>query len=59
MSLEYLVTWMMVLLRTTGIILQLPMVANRPIPVMAKVGICMCIASMLAGIVPVFGGQFS
>lgn len=53
MSLEYLVTWMMVLLRTTGIILQLPLVANRPIPATAKVGICMCIASLLAGIVPV------
>ncbi len=53
MSLEYLVTWMMVLLRTGGIILQLPLVANRPIPTMAKVGICMCIASLLAGVVPV------
>jgi Flagellar biosynthesis pathway, component FliR len=53
MSLEYLVTWMMVLLRTGGIVMQLPVVANRPIPAMAKVGICMCIASLLAGVVPV------
>lgn len=53
MSLEYLVTWMMVLLRTTGVIVQLPLVANRPIPPMAKVGIAMCLASLIAGIVPV------
>lgn len=53
MSLEYLVTWMMVLLRATGVVIQLPIVANRPIPPMAKVGICMCLASLLAGIVPV------
>ena len=53
MSLEYLVTWMMVLLRTMGVVAQLPIVANRPIPTMAKVGMGMCIATLLAGIVPV------
>lgn len=52
MSLEYLVTWMMVLLRTLGVISQLPIVAGRPIPVMGKVGIAICIASLLVGIVP-------
>lgn len=53
MSLEYLVTWMMVLLRTLGVIAQLPLIANRPIPAMGKAGICMCIATLIAGIVPV------
>ncbi len=53
MSLEYLVTWMMVFLRTLGLILQLPIVANRPLPVTVRLGLCVCIATLLAGIVPV------
>lgn len=52
MTLEYLVTWMMVFLRTLGVILQLPIVAGRPIPVMMRIGICVCIATLLAGLVP-------
>ncbi|ACB73697.1 flagellar biosynthetic protein FliR [Opitutus terrae] len=52
MTLGFLVTWMMVFLRTLGVILQLPLVAGRPIPVMARLGICVCIASLLAGVVP-------
>ncbi|HYD84895.1 MAG TPA: flagellar biosynthetic protein FliR, partial [Opitutus sp.] len=52
MSLEFLVTWMMVFLRTTGVILQLPAVAGRPIPMLARGGICICIASLLVGVVP-------
>jgi flagellar biosynthetic protein FliR len=52
MSLEYLVTWMMVFLRTIGVILQLPILAGRPIPVMLRVGLCVCIATLLAGLVP-------
>lgn len=52
MSLEYLITWMMVFLRTLGIILQLPIVANRPLPVTVRLGLCVCIATLLAGLVP-------
>jgi len=52
MTTEYLVTWMMVYLRTIGLIMQLPIVAGRPIPVIARLGLCMCIATLLAGIVP-------
>jgi len=52
MSIEYLITWMMVFLRTIGVILQLPLVAGRPIPVAVRVGLCVCIATLLAGIVP-------
>lgn len=52
MTLAYMVTWMMVFLRSLGVILQLPLIAGRPIPVMVRVGICACIASLLAGIVP-------
>lgn len=52
MSLAYLVTWMMVLLRTIGVILQLPVIAGRSIPVTVQIGLCMCLATLLAGIVP-------
>jgi flagellar biosynthesis protein FliR len=52
MTLEYFVTWMMVFLRTIGVLLQLPIVAGRPIPVIARMGICVCIATLLAGVVP-------
>lgn len=52
MTLGYLLTWMLVFLRTVGVILQLPLIAGRPIPVMMQLGICFCIATLLAGIVP-------
>lgn len=52
MTLEYLITWMMVFLRTIGVILQLPIMAGRPIPVMVRLALCVCIATLLAGIVP-------
>lgn len=52
MTIAYFFTWMMVFLRTLGVILQLPLVAGRPIPIMVRVGICLCIATLLAGIVP-------
>jgi flagellar biosynthetic protein FliR len=43
---------MMVFLRTMGVILQLPVVAGRPIPMLARGGICVCLATLIAGIVP-------
>ena len=52
MTLEYLVTWMMVFLRTLGVILQLPVLTGRPIPVVMRLGLCVCIATLLAGLVP-------
>jgi flagellar biosynthesis protein FliR len=51
MTVEYLITWMMVFLRTLGVILQLPAIAGRPIPVMPRIGLCVCIATLLAGLV--------
>lgn len=52
MSLDYLLAWMMVFLRSLGLILQLPVLAGRPIPVTVRVGVCVGLASLLAGMVP-------
>ena len=39
MSVDYLFTWMMVLLRSVGLIMQLPVVAGRPIPIPVRVAL--------------------
>lgn len=52
MSLDFFFTWMMVLLRSLGVILQLPLIAGRPIPIPVRVAIGACLATLLAGVVP-------
>ena len=52
MSIDYLLAWMMVFLRSVGVILQLPVLAGRPIPIPMRLGLCVCLATLLAGIVP-------
>ncbi|MDB6093991.1 MAG: type secretion system inner rane protein [Verrucomicrobia bacterium] len=52
MNVEYLVTWMMVFLRSLGLLLQLPVLAGRPIPVTVRLGIGVCIATLIAGNIP-------
>ncbi len=52
MSLDYLIAWMMILLRSIGVILQLPLLAGRPIPVAVRLAISICLATLLVGIVP-------
>lgn len=51
MTLAYLVTWMMVFLRAVGIVLLLPEFAGRTPPIMVRVGLMACLATLLAGIV--------
>jgi flagellar biosynthetic protein FliR len=53
MTLDYLFAWMAVLLRSLGVILQLPLISGRPIPVPVRIGISMALATLLAGIVRV------
>lgn len=52
MSLDYGFAWMMVLLRSIGLIIQLPVVAGRPIPIPVRIALGGCLATLLAGIVP-------
>src|SRR5215217_5401062 len=52
MSLDYGFAWMMVLLRSIGLIIQLPVVAGRPIPIPVRIALGGCLATLLAGMVP-------
>ena len=52
MNLAYLLTWMFVFLRSIGLLLQLPVLAGRPLPVTVRLGLGLCLATLLAGIVP-------
>ena len=52
MTLGYLYAWLMVMLRSIGIVVQLPVIANQPIPVTVRIGISLGLATLLAGLVP-------
>lgn len=52
MSLDYLVTWMMVLLRSVGIIMLLPTLSGRPWPVALRMALSVCLATLVVGAVP-------
>jgi flagellar biosynthetic protein FliR len=52
MSIDLLVTWMMVFLRSIGIVLQLPMIAGRSLPVPVRVGLCVLLSNLVSGIIP-------
>lgn len=52
MSIDYLFAWLMVMLRSVGVILQLPVLAGRPIPITVRVALSLSLATLLAGIVP-------
>jgi len=52
MSVDFLFAWLMIMLRSIGVILQLPVLAGRPIPVTVRVAIGLSLATILVGIVP-------
>jgi len=52
MSVDYLLTWMFVFLRGLGVLLQLPVLAGRPLPVTVRLGLGVCLATLLAGVIP-------
>src|SRR5262245_54997427 len=52
MSLDYTFAWLMVMFRSIGLVLQLPVIAGRPIPVPVRVALSACLATLLCGIVP-------
>ena len=52
MSLGYLYTWLMVFLRAVGIVVLVPQMAGRTPPIMVRIGLGLCLATLLAGVVP-------
>ncbi|HVU25890.1 MAG TPA: flagellar biosynthetic protein FliR [Opitutus sp.] len=55
MSLEYLFTWLLVFLRSIGVVMFLPTLAGRAIPVPVRLALSLCLATILAGVVPQAG----
>jgi flagellar biosynthetic protein FliR len=52
MSPGYLVTWLMVFLRAVGFVLLVPQMAGRSPPIMVRIGLSCCLATLLVGVVP-------
>lgn len=52
MSFDLIIAWMMIFLRSLGVIMQLPLLAGRPIPIPVRMGICAGLTTVLAGMVP-------
>lgn len=52
MTLDYMFAWVMVMLRSIGLVIQLPVIAGRPIPIAIRIALSIGIALLLAGNVP-------
>ncbi len=51
MPIDLVFAWLMVFLRSLGVVLLFPTLAGRPLPVMLRVAMAACLASILYGIV--------
>jgi flagellar biosynthetic protein FliR len=51
-SVAFLVTWLMVFLRSMGVVILVPQMAGHAPPVMVRIGLGVFLATLLAGIVP-------
>ncbi len=52
MTLGYLYTWLMIFLRATGVILQLPQMAGQSAPITVRIGLATFLATLLTGVAP-------
>lgn len=52
MNVDILFTWLMVLLRSMGVVMLLPTLGSRPAPVMVRVALSVCLATLVSGVVP-------
>jgi flagellar biosynthetic protein FliR len=52
MTTAYILTWLLVFLRGLGLVLQLPTLANHPLPVPVRVALGAMLATLLVGLVP-------
>jgi flagellar biosynthetic protein FliR len=52
MPIDTILTWLMVFLRGVGVMFLLPVMAGRAPPIMMRLGMALCLATLLVGIVP-------
>ena len=52
MSASLLLTWPLVFLRAVGVVMLVPQMAGRSPPIMVRLGLAMCLATLLTGVVP-------
>jgi flagellar biosynthetic protein FliR len=52
MTVGYLYTWLMVFLRAAGVMFLLPQLAGQTAPILVRMALAACVATLLAGIVP-------
>jgi len=52
MPLETILTWLMIFLRGVGVMFLLPVMSGRAPPIMIRLAMALCLATLLVGIVP-------
>lgn len=52
MPIGLMLTWPLVFLRAVGVVMLVPQMAGRSPPIMVRLGLAMCLATLLTGIVP-------